>query len=161
MATTVLSLLLIFPAFTSLANSQRERKMASTDAELNFFATTGLEPAIYNLKQGSSEDCLSGSLYTVAMNKDFSLMLGEKLLLAGLGRGSFVDVDRDCRTEVSARYEKSKANMVNNETCNKIKRVYETTVVVTKDGFDYTQSVVVQGKSVKNLKCELELNKSE
>jgi hypothetical protein len=157
---SVLSLLIVFPT-VSPASVARERKIASTDAELNFFATTGLEPGVYRLKAGSSEDCMSGSLYTVAMNKDFSLMLGEKLFLTGLGRGSFVDVDRDCKTEVSASYEKGKASMVNIETCKKIKRVYQTAIEVTKDGFIYNQSVTVGTNVIKPLKCELELSRTE
>lgn len=157
----LIGLVTLIVSISLSAKEVRERRVASTDAELNFFATTGLEPGLYSLKRDSHEDCLSGSLYTVSLDKDFTLMLGEKLLLTGLGRGAFSDIDRECKTDVKTSFQKGIAKMVNTETCSKVVRIYQTTLVVDKGGFSYTNTVSEKGKVIKHLNCELELNKVE
>jgi hypothetical protein len=152
-----MKVLILFLAITTgfSAAPKEKRKVANTEAISSFLATTGLELLEYNLKSGD-EDCLQGELHAVTLEQGFSLMLGSHVLIRGLGRDPYQEIDQSCKTDLITKVSKAKVSGTVDVKCSDTNAKFVTTISVNRNGFTYTQVVTNAGKETRNIRCVLE-----
>jgi len=120
-----------------------------------FLETTKIKTGIYEASKKES-GCQQGDLEIVQLENEFTLMLGARPLVIGLGREAFTTEDRACSSKIESTYTNKSIDSVKVETCNGVEVVYSVSVYPVKKGINYKRKIVKNGKTIKREICKLD-----